>query len=68
MKVLGAERLSYTLEIHEMDGSLPLRDASNLFHHWRDKTNAERMNRWLWVLLENRQLLGAALDAYQKQQ
>ena len=63
---LGAGSLSYTLEIHLPDGRLPLRDASNLFQHWRDKTNAERMNQWLWVLLENRQLLGAALELTSK--
>ena len=44
---------SFTLEIHQVEGRLPLADASGLFAHWRDLTNAERMNYWLSVLGEN---------------
>jgi hypothetical protein len=66
IQMLGAGRLSYTLEIHDADGRLPLRDGANLFRHWRDKTNAERMNQWLWVLLENHQLLGLAMEMSSK--
>jgi hypothetical protein len=32
-------------------------DASYLFNHWQDKTNGERMNHWLSVLLQNRELV-----------
>ncbi len=42
-----------TLEIHEHEGRLPLGDAAPLFGHWRDLTNAERMNQWLAVLADN---------------
>jgi hypothetical protein len=45
------------LEIHPVSGQLPLGDASLLFNHWRDKTNAERMNQWLAVLRENHAVL-----------
>jgi hypothetical protein len=44
---------SFTLEIHQVDGRLPLGQASELFSHWRDLTNAERMNYWLGVLADN---------------
>ena len=44
------ERVSLTLEIHQVDARLPLGDAAGLFAHWRDLTNAERMNAWLAVL------------------
>lgn len=62
LEALGPSGVSFTLEIHVPDGRLPLRDAEHLFAHWRDKANAERMNQWLWMLLENHQLLGAALN------
>jgi hypothetical protein len=62
---LNSSSPSFTLEIHVPDGRLPLRDAEHLFAHWRDKTNAERMNRWLWMLLENCQLLEAAVAGSQ---
>ena len=45
--------VSFTLEIHQVEGRLPLADASPLFSHWRDTTNAERMNYWLSVLGDN---------------
>jgi hypothetical protein len=43
---------SFTLEIHQVEGRLPLGDIP-LFRHWRDLTNAERMNYWLSVLADN---------------
>ena len=46
-------RASFTLEIHQVDGRLPLGAASEIFGHWRDLTNAERMNHWLGVLADN---------------
>ena len=47
---------SFTLEIHQVEGRLPLADAAPLFPHWRDTTNAERMNYWLSVLSDNAML------------
>ena len=47
---------SYTLEIHQVEGRLPLRDAQPMFAHWVDLTNAERVNYWLSVLSENHAL------------
>lgn len=57
---LGPARVTFSLEIHPTEGTLPLGYASDLFLHWLDKTNAERMNYWLSVLLHNHQLLKAA--------
>ena len=54
--------LSLTLEIHQAEGRRPLADATDLFAHWRDLTNAERMNHWLAVLAENAELLELALQ------
>ena len=51
--------MSFSLEIHQGDGRLPLGDAAPLFRHWRDTTNAERMNAWLDVLAENAALVRA---------
>jgi len=55
----ACERASFTLEIHQVEGQLPLADAAWLFSHWRDTTNAERMNYWLSVLSENALLIPA---------
>jgi hypothetical protein len=49
--------VSFTLEIHQAAGRKPLADAAELFHHWKDITNAERMNYWLSVLSENAMLV-----------
>ena len=62
VEACGAERASLTLEIHQAEGRLPLGDAAGLFRHWRDTTNAERMNYWQAVLAENHLLVHAALD------
>lgn len=56
----AVERMSLTLEMHQAEGRLPLGDAAGLFEHWRDKTNAERMNHWLAVLAQNAMLVAAA--------
>jgi hypothetical protein len=40
---------------------LPLADAARLFAHWRDATNAERMNYWLSVLGDNATLVSQRL-------
>ena len=42
--LLMPELLSFVLEIHPMEGSLPLGNAESLFKHWQNKLNAERMN------------------------
>jgi hypothetical protein len=49
--------LSFTLEIHPAPGREALGEHADLFYHWSDLTNAERMNYWLSQLLENHQLL-----------
>jgi hypothetical protein len=58
----GGDRASLTLEIHQAEGRRPLADAAGLFGHWRDLTNAERMNHWLAVIGENAALVTAALE------
>jgi hypothetical protein len=55
------QRASFTIEVHQAEGRLPLADAEGLFPHWRDTTNAERMNYWLSVLSENAMLVSEAL-------
>ncbi len=50
-------RVSFTVEVHQAEGRLPLADAGWLFSHWRDTTNAERMNYWLSVLSEHAMLI-----------
>jgi hypothetical protein len=55
------ESVSFTLEIHQVEGRLPLADAAPLFRHWRDTTNAERMNYWLSVLGDNAMLVSQRL-------
>jgi sugar phosphate isomerase/epimerase len=57
----GGAGASLTLEIHQAEGRRPLGDAAGVFGHWRDLTNAERMNHWLLVLAENAELVTAAL-------
>jgi hypothetical protein len=53
IEACGLSQVSFTLEIHQVEGRLPLADGSPLFTHWSDTTNAERMNYWLAVLSEN---------------
>ncbi|UCG11120.1 MAG: hypothetical protein JSU72_11190 [Deltaproteobacteria bacterium] len=55
LQAVGPDGMSITLEIHPVEGRLRLGDASYLFDHWVDKTNAERMNHWLSVILRNQQ-------------
>jgi len=61
IQACGPRGMSFTLEIHQVEGRLPLGDASRLFSHWRDTTNAERMNYWLSVLSENALLVSQCL-------
>jgi len=49
--------VSFTVEVHQVEGRLPLGDGAWLFRHWRDVTNAERMNYWLSVLSDNAMLI-----------
>jgi hypothetical protein len=58
---IGLDRVSFTLEIHQAEGRLPVGDAEGLFRHWRDLTNAERMNYWLSVLAQNAMLVREAI-------
>ncbi len=51
------QAVSFTVEVHQVEGRLPLADAAWLFRHWRDTTNAERMNYWLSVLSDNAMLI-----------
>jgi hypothetical protein len=55
------DQVSLTLEIHQVEARLPLTDGADLFGHWRDLTNAERMNAWLAVLTEHAVLVEALL-------
>lgn len=57
LQAVAPEHVSLTLEIHPTFEQLPLDDAAHLFRHWKDKTNAEKMNHWLSVLAQNRVLL-----------
>ena len=54
-------RVSFTAEVHQVEGRLPLSDAARLFAHWQDITNAERMNYWLSVLSENALLMANSI-------
>jgi hypothetical protein len=64
----GGGGASLTLEIHQAEGRRPLGDAAGLFGHWRDRTNAERMNHWLAVLAENALIVTCALEPDQRLQ
>jgi len=58
LAALGSDRVSLTLEIHPPPVRLALDpEAARLFGHWRDKTNAERMNGWLATLVANHETL-----------
>jgi hypothetical protein len=57
----GTDRVSFTIEIHQVEGRLPLGDAAGLFRRWQDTTNAERMNHWLSVLAQNAMLAGESI-------
>lgn len=60
----GIQQLSLTLEIHQAEGRLPIGpDAAELFRHWMDLTNAERLNYWLSVIAENHLLADSYLTA-----
>ncbi len=50
-------RTSLMLEIHPQPGTRALGKYSELFSHWNDLHNAEQMNYWLDILLDNAALL-----------
>jgi hypothetical protein len=60
LEILPPDQISFSLEIHPGEGRTPLEDAAFLFDHWRDRTNAERMNYWLAVLAQNKKLVDEA--------
>jgi hypothetical protein len=62
IQACAPQGVSFTAEIHQVEGRLPLADAAWLFPHWRDTTNAERMNYWLSVLSENAMLIAQHAD------
>jgi hypothetical protein len=60
---IAPDRVSLTLEIHQAEGRLPLdAEAQQLFAHWRDRTNAERLNYWLSVVTTNHILATSYLN------
>jgi hypothetical protein len=56
-----SDQVSFTLEVHQVEGRLPLGDAAGLFSHWEDTANGERMNYWMSVLGENAMLVSDCL-------
>jgi hypothetical protein len=58
----GLDRVSFTIEIHQVAGRRPVGDAAGLFRHWSDLANAEQMNHWLAVLAENALLAVDSLE------
>jgi hypothetical protein len=61
----GPGLVSFTLEIHQVRGRLPLAGtgAAGLFADSPDITDAERMNQWLAVMAENATLVEASVTA-----
>jgi hypothetical protein len=53
----AAGQLSFMIEVHPQEGRTPLGPHAALFAHWRDRSNAERMNYWLDSLLQNAALV-----------
>jgi hypothetical protein len=61
LEACGPGGVSLTLEVHQVEGRLPLTDAASLFPPGSDITAAERVNYWLHVLSENVLLLSQAI-------
>lgn len=57
---LATAGLSFMIEVHPQEGRSPLEPHAALFRHWKDVTNAERMNHWLDMLLQNALLVREA--------
>jgi len=60
-RAAGRTAATMTLEIHQGLDRLSVFHAADLFPHWRDLTNAERMNAWLAELARNADLVRAVL-------
>ncbi len=58
----SAPPVSFSLEMHPQEGRAPLGEHSQLFSHWQDQSNAERMNYWLDTLLNNATLVREMWD------
>ena len=58
----ASPQVTFCLEIHPMEGRTPLGENAPLFSHWRDKSNAERMNYWLDMLVDNAILVRDTLE------
>jgi len=57
----AGEMLSVELEIHPQPGQEPLGRHEDLFSHWTDRTNAERMNAWITRLQDGCRLVQEVL-------
>lgn len=57
----NATPVSFSLEMHPVEGRTPLEGNAQLFSHWRDTSNAERMNYWLDMIENNATLVREAL-------
>lgn len=63
LKETGAlERMNFMLEIHHQPGRKALGQYEHIFAHWSDKTNAELMNYWIELVLQNATILRMLLD------
>ncbi len=63
MDRIGIRHLSYTLEMHPAMRRLPLGNEARLFSHWKDLTNAEIMNEWLYDLQKNGKFINEVITA-----
>ena len=54
---LSPDKLSFLIEVHPTEGRTPLAEQAFLFTHWQNKTNAERMNYWLDIMLHNAEIV-----------
>ena len=61
----SAEMLSCEIEIHPQPGQEALGPHEDLFPHWTDRTNAERMNAWLTQLQDGCRLVQGLLSGAQ---
>jgi hypothetical protein len=61
LKTASQIPVSFTLEIHPTGERLPLGEEGQFFGHWTDKTNAEKTNHWLSLLMENHKLLARGI-------
>jgi hypothetical protein len=57
LSLLPPEKVSFTIEVHPQEGRKPLGDHAGIFDNWKDKTNAERMNYYVEILLRNAMLV-----------